>query len=137
MVGLNASYLYRDLTLRGQYIFTSLSGTEEYNDLTGKDLGSKMDGYYLEAAYNFMPLIAKNSSKTLSLFSRYEMYNTHADTAGDLEINGAYDRTDITVGIDFKIAPGVALKTDYQWLTNAKEGVDRNNLFNAGIGLMF
>lgn len=137
MVGLNASYLYRDLTLRGQYIFTSLSGTEEYNDLTGKDLGSKLDGYYLEAAYNFMPLIAQNSSKTLSVFGRYETYNTHADTAGDLEINEVYDRNDVTVGIDFKIAPGVAVKADYQWLTNAKEGSDRNNLFNAGIGLMF
>jgi len=137
MLGFNASYLYRDLTLRGQYIYTSLSGTEAYNDLTGKDLGSKMDGYYLEAAYNFMPLIAKNSSKTLSVFSRYEMYNTHAATAGDLEVNQAYDRSDITLGIDFKIAPGVAIKADYQWLTNAKEGSDRNNLFNAGIGLMF
>jgi len=137
MLGFNASYLYRDLTLRGQYIYTSLSGTEAYNDLTGKDLGSKMDGYYLEAAYNFMPLISKNSSKTLSIFSRYEMYNTHADTAGDLEVNQAYDRSDITLGFDFKIAPGVAVKADYQWLTNAKEGNDRNNLFNAGIGLMF
>lgn len=137
MLGFNASYLYRDLTLRGQYIYTSLSGTEAYNDLTGKDLGSKMDGYYLEASYNFMPLIAKNSSKTLSVFSRYEMYNTHADTAGDLEVNQAYDRSDITLGVDFKIAPGVVVKADYQWLTNAKEGSDRNNLFNAGIGLMF
>lgn len=137
MIGLNATYLYRDLTLRGQYIFTSLSGTEEYNDLTGSDLGSKIDGYYLEAAYNFLPLIAKNSQKTLSVFGRYEMYNTHADTAGALAVNQAYDRTDITVGFDFKIAPGVVVKADYQWLTDAKEGSNRDNLFNAGVGFMF
>lgn len=137
MVGLNATYLYRDLTLRGQYVFTSLSGTEEYNDLTGKDLGSKIDGFYLEAAYNLMPLIAKNTQKTLSVFGRYEMYNTHADTAGDLEVNQAYDRTDITFGLDFKIAPGVVVKADYQFLTDAKEDSDRNNLFNAGVGVMF
>jgi hypothetical protein len=137
MVGLNATYLYRDLTLRGQYVFTSLSGTEEYNDLTGKDLGSKIDGFYLEAAYNLMPLIAKNTQKTLSVFGRYEMYNTHADTAGDLEVNQAYDRTDITFGLDFKIAPGVVVKADYQFLTDAKGDSDRNNLFNAGVGVMF
>ena len=137
MVGLNASYLYNNLSLRGQYIYTSLSGTEEYNILTGKDLGSKMDGYYLEAAYNFMPLLAKNSAKALSLFSRYEMYNTHAATAGDLEMNKAYDRTDITFGLDFKIAAGVAIKADYQWRSNASPESNLDNQFNAGIGVMF
>ena len=60
-----------------------------------------------------------------------------AHIAGDLEVNQAYDRSDITLGFDFKIAPGVVVKADYQWLTNAKEGSDRNNLFNAGVGLMF
>jgi hypothetical protein len=137
MVGLNASYQYSNLSFMGQYIYASLSGTEAYNTLTGKDLGSKMDGYYLEAAYNFMPLIDKNSTKALSLFSRYEMYNTHAATAGDLEINKDYDRTDITFGIDFKIAAGVAIKADYQWRSNANKDNDLDNLFNAGVGVMF
>ena len=96
-----------------------------------------MDGYYIEAAYDFMPLINKNSNKNLSLFSRYEAYNTHAATAGDLEKNKAFDRTDITFGCDFKIAPGVAVKADYQWRTDAQDGSDRSNLFNAGVGVMF
>ena len=61
----------------------------------------------------------------------------HAATAGDLEINKAYDRQDITFGCDFKISPGVALKADYQWRTDALEGDNRDNLFNAGIGVMF
>lgn len=137
MIGLNASYNIKNLGFRGQYIYSSLSGTEAYNELTGKDLGSKMDGYYLEAAYNFMPLINRNSSKQLSLFSRYEAYNTHAATAGNLDKNKSFDRTDITFGCDFKIAPGVAVKADYQWRTDAEEGSDRSNLFNAGVGVMF
>ena len=137
MVGLNASYRYRSLDFRGQYIYTSLSGTEDYNELTGKDLGSKMNGYFIEAAYDFMPLINRNSNKQLSLFSRYEVYNTHAATAGDLEVNKSFDRTDITFGCDFKITPGVVVKADYQWRTDAESGSDRSNLFNAGVGVMF
>jgi len=137
MVGLDARYKLRSLELRGQYIYTGLSGTEKYNNLTGKDLGSQMDGYFAEAAYDFMPLINKKSNKKLALFTRYEKYNTHKNTAGLLDPNKAYDRDIITAGVDFKIAPGVALKIDYQWFDNAVPDNDLNNQFNAGIGIMF
>ncbi len=137
MVGLDARYKLRSLELRGQYIYTGLTGTDDYNILTGKDLGSQMDGYFAEAAFDLMPLINKKSNKKLAVFTRYEKYNTHKSTVGSLEPNKAYDRDIITAGVDFKIAPGVALKIDYQWLDNAVPDNDLNNQFNAGIGIMF
>lgn len=137
MIGLNALYQFNGFDLRGQYIWTGLSGTEAYNELTGNDLGSELVGYYIEAAYNFMPLINKKTDKQLSLFTRYEKYNTQVATAGDLEVNQAYDRSDITFGCDFKIAPGVVVKADYQWIYDALPGLDPDNMFNAGIGVMF
>ena len=137
MIGVNALYRYGSLDLRGQYIWTSLSGTEEYNALTGKDLGSQMDGFYLEAAYNIMPWIDRNTDKQFYLFTRYEAYDTHADTEGDLARNPAYDRNNVTAGFDFKIAPGVVFKADYQWFSDARQGIDPDNQFNAGIGVMF
>ena len=137
MIGFDARYVHRSLELRGQYIITDLSGTEDYNDLTGKDLGSQMDGYFAEVAYDFMPLISKKSNKKLALFTRFEKYNTHKSTAGSLDPNKAFDRDIITAGVDFKIAPGVALKVDYQWLDNAEPNNELNNQFNAGIGIMF
>ncbi|MDH3322089.1 MAG: OprO/OprP family phosphate-selective porin [Flavobacteriaceae bacterium] len=137
MVGLDARYVYNSLELRGQYIYTSLSGTSGYNELTGKDLGSEMDGLYGEIAYDFMPLIYSNSNKKFVLFTRYEQFNTHKQTGGDLVANKAYDRNIITSGVDYKIAPGVALKADYQWFDNAAPDSDLKNLFNAGIGIMF
>jgi hypothetical protein len=137
MVGLNAAYRIRNLDLRGQYIYTSLSDTEAYNDLTGKDLGSEIDGYYAEAAYNFMPLIDKDTDKTLSLFARYEQYDTHKNTEGDLEQNPNYDRNDITLGLDFKLTAGVVVKMDYQWFDNANPENTLKDQFNAGIGVMF
>lgn len=137
MIGFDARYTYKALELKGQYIYTGLSGTNEYNNLTGKDLGSKMDGFYGEIAYDFMPFIAKNSDKKFVLFTRYEQYNTHKSTEGSLVPNKSYDRNNITVGLDFKIAPGVAIKTDYQWFDNADPSNTLNNQFNAGIGVMF
>ena len=137
MIGFDARYRLQNLELRGQYIFTNLSGTEDYNDLTGKDLGSKMDGLYGEVAYNIMPLIHKKTDKKLVLFTRYEKFNTHKQTAGNLEPNKAYDRDIITSGVDFKIAPGVAIKADYQWFGNAELENNSKKQFNAGIGIMF
>jgi len=133
MIGIDARYIYKALELRGQYISTSLSGTGDYNDSTGKDLGSKMNGYYGEIAYDLMPVL----NKKLVLFTRYEKFNTHKETEGNLEPNKAYDRDIITSGIDYKIAPGVAIKADYQWLDNAEPNNNLNNMFNAGIGIMF
>lgn len=137
MVGLNAAYRIRNIDLRGQYIYTSLSDTEAYNELTGKDLGSEFDGYYAEAAYNFMPMIDKDTDKTLSLFARYEQYDTHRNTEGELEQNPNYDRNDITLGLDFKLTAGVVVKMDYQWFDNANPENTLNDQFNAGIGVMF
>jgi len=137
MVGFDARYRLQKLELRGQYIFTSLTGTEDYNDLTGKDLGSKMDGIYGEVAYNIMPLINKKTEKKLALFTRYEKFNTHKKTEGNLELNKEYDRDLITSGIDFKLTSGVVLKADYQWFGNAAMEDNSTNQFNAGIGIMF
>ncbi len=137
MIGLDARYRYENLELRGQYIFTSLSGTDNYNTLTGKDLGSQMNGYFAEIAYNFMPFFDKNTPKRLVAFSRYEQYNTQSKTAGNLVANKAYDRNNITLGLDFNIAIGVAIKADYQWFDNAISNNNLKNQFNAGIGVMF
>ncbi len=137
MIGFDARYIYRSLQLRGQYIYTGLSGTAEYNELTGKDLGEQMNGFYGEVAYDFMPLIAKKSTKNLVLFSRYEKYNTQSKMAGSLEPTLAYDRSNVTLGVDFKFVPGVALKMDYQWFENADPSNTLLNQFNAGIGIMF
>ena len=137
MLGADARYRYKNLELRGQYIYTRLSDTDAYNELTGKDLGSKLDGFFVETAYNFMPLINRKTDKTFVVFGRYETFDTHAATAGNLVRNPDFDRNIVTLGLDFKLAPGVAIKVDYQWLDNANPENTLDNLFNAGIGVMF
>ncbi len=134
MLGLDARYAYQRFTARGQFIHASLSDTEDYNALTGRDLGSVLQGWYVEGAYNLLPTAKKQK---LFAFARYETYDTHADTAGGLEDNLAYDRTDITTGLTYHIAPGVVVKGDYQFKTNALDGDDVKDQLNFGIGLWF
>lgn len=134
MFGLDARYAYQGFTARGQFIHASLSDTEDYNALTGRDLGSALQGWYVEGAFNLLPL---GNEQKLFAFARYEKYDTHASTAGSLVKNDAYDRTDITTGLTYHLAPGVVLKGDYQFRSNALEDGDVKDRLNFGIGVWF
>ena len=134
MIGLDARYAFQRFTARGQYVHGSLSGTEAYNNLTNKDLGSKLQGWYLEAAYNLLP---QEKTQRLFAFARYEQYDTHTGTAGSLLQNDAYNRNDLTTGLSYHLAPGVVLKGDYQFRDDAVAGGDVANRLNFGIGVWF
>jgi hypothetical protein len=134
MIGLDARYAYKRFTARGQFINASLSNTESYNNLTNKDLGSALQGWYLETGYN---LLAQEKKQRLFAFVRYEQFDTHAKTEGDLVRNNAYNRSDITTGLSYHIAPGVVLKGDYQIRDNAQSNSELPNMLNFGIGVWF
>ena len=134
MIGLDARYAYQRFTARGQFVHGSLSGTEAYNNLTGNQLGSELQGWYLEAGYNLLP---QEKAQRLFAFARYEQYDTHANTAGTLQRNDAYNRNDLTTGLSYHIAPGVVLKGDYQFRDNAVSGGNVANRLNFGIGVWF
>jgi len=133
MVGLDARYRYKKFSARGSFIYASLNDTKAYNDLTGKDLGSALRGYYVEAAYNLLSLTAK---QRLVAFARYENYDTHDNTDG-IPSNDSYNRTDITTGLSYHIAPGVVVKGDYQFRDNAEANSNVKNRLNFGIGVWF
>lgn len=133
MIGLDFRYNHRKFTARGQLISSSISDAHEYNQLTGKDLGSSMWGYYLEAAYNLLPI---TNRQRLFAFLRYEDFNTHQSVPSNIEQNLSYHREEITTGLSYHIAPGTVFKVDYQskstGLTNSEKGQ-----FNAGVGVWF
>lgn len=133
MIGLDARYKYHNLELRGQYISTNLSDTEDYNALTDRDLGSEMNGLYAEIAYG---LDLKGEEK-ITPFLRYEKHNTHEETEGSLVANNAYDRNELIFGLNYKVADGAAFKIDYQLMNNAVSGSDTTKQFNAGVAIWF
>ena len=136
MIGFDARYEWKGIEACAQYIMANLSNTKAYNKLTGKDLGSAMAGYYVEAGYNVLQM-CKNTKNKLIIFARYENYDTHASVEAGTTRNDSYNRTDITIGAGFKVADGAVFKADYQQMTNAKSGSTAKNMFNMGIGIWF
>ncbi len=134
MIGLDARYHIGRFAARGEFIHTSIKDSEAYNDLYGSDLGSKMQGWYLEASYN---LLSQEKKQELWAFARYEDYDTNAAIAGSLVRNDAYDRTDWTFGLSYLVARGAVVKADYQIKNNAVVGSETTNQLNIGIGVAF
>ncbi len=140
MVGFDTRYNYKGLHLRGQFYYSILANSEQYNIFTAdengtlNDVGSSMIGYYVEAGYNvFRPLKTKMQ---LVPFVRYEFLNTQNSVTGNITRNLAYEQAAITSGLTFVITKGAVVKTDIQFLKDAATN-KYSKTFNAGIGVMF
>ncbi len=140
MIGLDARYSMKGFQLRGQYYFTSISNTIQYNIFTAdngivNDLGSSMTGYYVEVGYNVFRLLDGIGTELIP-FLRYEALDTQNTVEKDIVKNKQYNQVMITTGLTWKIVKGAVLKADVQFLKS--EADDKYaNVFNVGFGYMF
>jgi hypothetical protein len=137
MVGFDVRYTFKGFQARGQLISSTLSNTKEYNEFTGKDLGSSMFGYYGELGYDLLSIFKKDAKEKLVLFGRYEIWDTHATVTSGFTKNHGYRRSAITTGFTYHIARGAVFKADYQIFDNEAEGNTPSNQFNLGVGVWF
>lgn len=135
MFGLNAIYTINGIQLRGQYVYTGLSNTSEYNASTGSDVANTMDGYYAEISYNVFH--NTNIKTSLIPFVRYEKYYTHKKVDTEITQNLAYNRTDITMGLGYKFTPGLGVKADYQIYKNEDPTDNGSCQLNLGLAFWF
>lgn len=135
MFGLDARYQWGGLHLRGQANLGLVSNSASYNEFTGSDLGSSIGGWYLELSYNLLHGVESVESELIP-FIRYEQYNTHASTENPINVNPAYQRSDLTAGIGWRLTQGAMFKTDVQWFSN-KGTDDSKTQFNAGVAVWF
>ena len=127
------TYRKNKFSARGQFTHANLNDVGAYNALTGRDLGSEIGGYYLEAAYNLLPI---TNRQRLDGFVRYENYDTHKAVEASLQKNLAYHRKEWTFGFSYHLSPGSVFKVDYQRKATAL-GNDAFGQFNMGVGVWF
>ncbi len=140
MTGLDARYSIIGFQFRGQYYFTRLTNTFEYNYFTGEpgspnDLGSALTGFYLEAGYNILRLFPQ-SKTSLIPFIRYETLDTQHKVEERIAKQQSNNRQIVTTGLTWKLTSGAVVKTDVQFI-NADGQDETKTVFNAGIGVMF
>jgi len=140
MLGVDARYNFGALQMRGQFYYSSIANTQQYNVFTAQngkqnDLGSAMMGYYLEAGYNVLKFCTVSKTELIP-FIRFENYNTHFATEGPIQKNKVYNNNAITTGITYKLAKGAVVKADMQFV-KSEAATEFTKVFNAGVGIMF
>jgi len=135
MLGLDARYQIGGLQLKAQGNIGRVSNSSTYNEFTGSDLGKSLGGWYGEVSYDLFHGIERFESALIP-FIRYEQYHTHASVDAGTTLNPSYNRSDLTVGLGWRITTGAMLKADYQVFRN--EGSDDSmQQFNAGVAVWF
>ena len=138
LADLHARFDWRGLQARSVLARGWLDDAGDLSDqlgLTGSDrLGRSFWGYYVEAAYDVLPLAYPGTRYGLLPYLRFERSDTQDDVRGGSE-DPANDRITLTTGLALKPHPNVILKMDHQQRRNqARTGVGQ---WNAAIGYLF
>lgn len=145
LVEADVRFQRRGLGLRGQVIRAWIEGARALDDYltSGVDpaapIGSALEGYYVEVAYDVLDVPRSMSvapgSWELQPFARYEHTSTQLDMPEPYAADGAFDRSIATAGITFKPIAKVAVKADYQWTWT--RAADPPNVWHLGFGYVF
>jgi hypothetical protein len=132
----HAQVRWRGLELRALGAFIHLDDTrlvsEELEDTIGKD----QYGFYVEAAYDVLPLVLPDTTHYLSPFFRYENFDTQDSVPrGFRRVPGNAVQL-YTVGLDYKPHPQVVLKLEYRNFNNGSTNATADDV-NFGAGFVF
>ena len=137
----DGKYSIGDFDIMGEYVHVY-----QHNPAAMRvtDISHNMSGYWVEAAYHFMPKALKKgklSEADAVLFARYSEFNTQEGGALDpVQVSGRFDRNYTTFGIAFKPITTIVVKADYQIYGDHRKPGEiplDNNKFQVTLGFVF
>jgi hypothetical protein len=131
-------YSIDELALRAVGAIGTIGDADRINARFATTVADRIYGYYVEGAYNVLPVLCEASEEELSVFARYEKYNTQGATTGFSPL-AQYNRNDVVFGLTYKPTYNTAFKFDYTFMNNElNSGTFKNTRqLNLGIGYYF
>jgi len=136
LLSADARYEVAGASFRAVVATISVSDAAAINARFGADVGSRIAGGYVEAAYNVLTRLAPKSSQQLNAFVRLERYDTHAAVPAGTTKNLLFARRITTVGLSYKPTFNTVFKGDYQLLRNGS-GAGEGEVLSLGVGYQF
>ncbi len=125
---------------RGVIAYIDISGASQINNLPGgRNVADEIFGWYLEAAYHWLPeewKTGKLAEADATVFLRYDDYDTQYEMPSGFSKDREGNRTDVTLGTNFYLTPNLVVKADYQIRDDDSRG-GLDDLLNFGIGWMY
>jgi hypothetical protein len=136
MGDVHAQYRWQGLELRALYAFGSLGDAAQISRGNEHTVGDRMQGYYLEAAYNLMPLVCPEwADQYVAPFFRYESFDPMESAPYGFTRDRTRETELYTMGITYKPHPQVVLKFDYRNFEQARG--ERADDLGIGLGFVF
>jgi hypothetical protein len=136
LVSADARYDVGPFMFRGVLANISVADADAINAVHGTQVGSRIAGGYIEAAYNVLSALAPASAQRLNAFLRYENFDTQADVPSGVVKDETLARRITTLGLSYKPIYNVVFKGDYQFQRN-RAGIGEVDLLSLGIGYQF
>ena len=129
----------RGFDVRGLFAQANLADTGRLNqflDLTGSNgVGETMRGGYVQIGYDLLSQVPEAAGVGLTPYVRWEKVDTQAAVAAGFTRSPSKNNTYATFGVELKPIPGIVVKVDHMWVSNAADsGV---NQFNVNVGYAF
>jgi hypothetical protein len=136
LVSADARYDVGPFMFRGVVANIAVANADAIDAVYGTQVGSRIAGGYIEAAYNVLSALAPASAQRLNAFLRYENFDTQADVPAGVVKDEALARRITTFGLSYKPIYNVVFKGDYQLQRN-RAGVGEGEVFALGVGYQF
>jgi hypothetical protein len=136
LLAADARYDIGAFMFRGVVANISIADAEAINAAYGGQVGSRINGGYVEGAYNLLSALAPASAQRLNAFLRYENYDTQAKVPAGVVRDESLARRITTFGLSYKPVYNVVFKGDYQ-LQRTKAGLGEGEVLSLGVGYQF
>jgi hypothetical protein len=130
----HAQVRYRGLELRALGAFTNIDDADLVSEELGETIGEDQFGFYAEAAYDLLPLLAPDTTQYLAPFFRYEIFDTQDGVPKGFARIPGHSVQLYTVGASYKPHPQVVLKLEYR---NFDAHGQQPDDVNVGAGFVF
>lgn len=124
----HGQYRRHGLWLRGLFAQANIDDADELSrSLAGDNVGETMTGWYVEAGYDIMPMLADLPNQSLFPWIRYSQLDTQDDMPSGFSRNPANDREVITAGLHYVPHPNVVVKAEFKSFDSDASGDENNN----------
>lgn len=110
----HAQWRFAGVELRALGAWGSIDDADLLSAALEKTIAEDFHGWYVELAYDVMPLFASGSTHYLAPFVRFESFDTQATVPNGFERNESQEKDLYVVGLSYKPIPKVVLKLDYR-----------------------
>jgi len=131
---IDARYKFQGFDIQGVFVQNSIDEADKLSTVTGETIGEKMQGWYIEVAYDLLKL-TEIKDKRLMTFIRREAFDTNYKVPSGFTKNQAADREIWTVGVAFYPISKLVFKGDIElWEDGTNDKIGHINL---GVAFMF